>query len=225
MWPLAILPLFGLHGLIHHSVLQVVAPFYQAFDTFTKHSWIGRTTSLVTQVVVLPLMAYFGQSSAYHHVLAMYMITDMFHLALYQRNDIAVWIHHILCVVGYGVTFLVSQEMLDIMVTGSLVLELTSPLIHLSWFATKLGYSQSRWFPALAGMTILNFFVIRCVWFPYFVWYSVPKMLWGFGIVLMVLNILWFSKLIGYALDVMRNPGGSRLEYRTMLRTRSLFSR
>ena len=212
MWPLLLVPLYGLHGLIHHYVLNAVAPFYQAFDTFTKHSWIGRTTSFVTQVLVLPLMAYFGQSSAYHHVLAMYMLADLFHLALYHRSDIAVWLHHILCVVGYGVTFFVSQNALDIMVRGSLVLELTSPLIHLSWFATKLGYSQTRWFPALAGLTILNFFVIRCVWFPYFVLYSLPKMLWGFGLVLMVLNILWFYKLVGYALAAIRKPGGSRLE-------------
>jgi hypothetical protein len=212
MWTLALIPLFGLHGLIHHSVLQVVAPFYQAFDTFTKHSWIGRTTSLVTQVVVLPLMAYFGHSSAYHHVLAMYLTADMIHLSVYQRNDTAVWLHHILCVIGYCVSFFVSQNTLSILVTGSLLLELTSPLIHLSWFATKLGYAQSSWFPSLAGLTILNFFIIRCVWFPYFVWYFVPKTLWVFGAVLMVLNVLWFYKLIGYALASMRKPGGSRLE-------------
>lgn len=212
MWPLAILPLYSLYGLVNHYVLSSVAPFYRAFDTLTKHCWIGRTTSFTTQVVVLPLMAYFGQSSAYHHVLAMYMIADMLHMSLYLRNDPLAWIHHILCVIGYGVTFFVSQHVLEIMVTGSLMLELTSPLIHLSWFANKAGYSGSWWFPYLAGVTLVNFFMIRCVWFPAFIWYSVPKMLWGFGIALQILNVIWFYKLIGYALAVMRKSGGSRLE-------------
>lgn len=212
MWFLAVLPLYPLHGLLHHYVMSAIAPFYRAFDTFNKHSWIGRTTSFVTQVVVLPLMAYFGQSHAYHHVLAMYMIADMGHMYLYKRDDRLAWIHHVLCVIGYGTTFFVSQKLVDIMVTGSLLLELTSPLIHLSWFANKAGYSHSWWFPYLAAVTILNFFVIRCVWFPAFLWYSVPISLWGFGIILMILNVIWFYQLIGYALAVVRKPGGSRLE-------------
>lgn len=212
MWPLVILPLYSLHSFVHHSVMSVVAPFYQAFDTFTKHSWVGRMTSITTQVVVLPLMAYFGQSSAYHHVLAMYILADTFHMSLYMRNDPLVWAHHILCLVGYGVTFFISQHMLKILVTGSLMLELTSPFIHMSWFANKAGYTISWWFPYLAGLTITNFFVIRCLWFPAFVWYSVPKSLWVFGITLQCLNMIWFYKLVSYAIAVLRKPGGSRLE-------------
>lgn len=203
MWPLASLPLFGLYGLLHHCLMHAVAPSYRAFDTFTKHSWIGRGTSITTQVIVLPLMAYFGQSAVYHHVLAMYMIADMAHMSMYLQNDIPVWIHHALCLVGYGVTFFISQEMLDVMVTGSLVLELTSPLIHLSWFANKLGYSQSPWFPYLAGLTLVNFFVVRCIWFPYFLWYSVATSLWIFGFMFMVLNVYWMYKLVGHGLAVL----------------------
>ena len=220
MWPLAVLPLYPLYSLANHFVLNAVAPFYRAFDTLTKHCWIGRTTSITTQVVVLPLMAYFGQSSAYHHVLAMYMIADMLHMSLYLRNDPLAWIHHILCVIGYGVTFFVSQHMLEIMVTGSLMLELTSPLIHLCWFANKAGYSGSRWFPYLAAATILNFFVIRCVWFPAFVWYSVPIVLWPFGIALQTLNFIWFYKLIGYALAVLRKPIENKHEECSIVRGR-----
>lgn len=225
MWPIAIVPLYSLHSLIHHYVMTALAPFYRTFDTFTKHCWVGRMTSITTQVVVLPLMAYFGKSSDYHHVLSMYLIADTLHMSLYLRKDMLAWIHHIVCLIGYGTTFFVSQHLLNVMVTGSLMLELTSPLIHLCWFANKSGYSRTWWFPYLAGVTLVNFFIIRCIWFPAFVWYSMPKILWGFGIVLQVLNVVWFYKLIGYALAVVRNPGGERLEYRTMLRIRSLFSR
>jgi hypothetical protein len=205
--------------------MDAVAPFYRAFDTFTKHSWVGRMTSMTTQVLVLPLMAYFGKNAEYHHVLAMYILADTAHMSLYMRNDILAWVHHILCLVGYGVTFFVSEELLHAMVTGSLMLELTSPLIHLCWFANKSGYSGTGWFPALAGVTILHFFIVRCLWFPSFVWYSVPKTVWGLAIVLQVLNVIWFYKLLCYALDIARKSGGPRLEYRTMLRVRSLFSR
>lgn len=211
MWPLAILPLYALHGLIHHSFMEVTAPFYQAFDTFTKHSWVGRMTSITTQVVVLPLMAYFG-TSAYHHVLAMYILNDTFHMAMYLRQDTLSWIHHIVCLLGYGVSLFVSREVLNTMVKGTLMLELTSPLIHICWFFNKAGYSHEWWFPYLAGITLLNFFVVRCVWFPMFLWYSLPKMLWVFGIALQILNVIWFYKLIGYARAVVRNSGNSRLE-------------
>jgi hypothetical protein len=206
MWLLATLPLYSLYGAINHCVFTTVAPFYRAFDSFTKHSWIGRLTSITTQVLVLPLMAYFGQSSDYHHVLAMYILADTAHMSLYMRNDTLAWVHHIVCLIGYGTTFFVSQEMLEIMVAGSLLLELTSPLVHLSWFANKAGYTGAWWFRYLAGATIVNFFVIRCIWFPSFVWYSVPAMLWPFGIVLMALNIIWFYKLVGYARTILRKP-------------------
>lgn len=212
MWPLALIPLYALHGVVHHYVMNSIAPFYQAFDTFTKHCWIGRATSFATQIAVLPLMAYFGQSSAYHHVLGMYILSDSIHMTLYMRDDVLSWVHHILCSIGYFVMMFVSEEVVSIMVTGSLILELTSPLIHLCWFVNKSGYSQTRWFPYLAGLTLLNFFVVRCVWFPYFVLHSLPKMLWGFGVVLMALNVMWFYKLIGYANVVVRKAGGSRLE-------------
>ena len=205
MWPLAILPLYPLHGVLHHYAMMVVAPFYRAFDTFTKHCWIGRMTSIATQVIVLPLMAYFGHTS-YHHVLGMYIFADSLHMSLYLRNDILAWIHHIVCLIGYGVTLFVSREVLNVMIAGTLMLELTSPLIHICWFANKAGYSGSWWFPYLAGITLLNFFVIRCIWFPLFVWYSIPKILWGFGITLQILNFIWFYKLIGYALAVLRKP-------------------
>jgi len=225
MWIFAILPLYPLYGLLHHYTMLATAPFYRAFDTFTKHSWIGRVTSITTQVAVLPLMAFFGNNSNYHHVLAMYMIADTSHMSLYMRNDVLAWVHHILCLVGYVVMQFISQELVDIMVTGSLMLELTSPLIHMCWFANKSGYSGAWWFPYLAGLTITNFFVVRCIWFPMFVWYSVPKTLWAFAIVLQTLNVIWFYRLIGYALAIVRKPGGPRLEYATMLRIRSLFSR
>ena len=211
MWPLAILPLYSLHGLFQHYVMEAVAPFYQAFDTFTKHAWVGRATSIVTQVVVLPLMLYFGQS-AYHHVLAMYILNDTLHMAIYLRQDVLSWIHHVVCLIGYGVSFFVTPEVLYLMNMGTLILELTSPLIHLCWFANKAGYSGAWWFRYLAGLTILNYFVIRCVWFPYFVFTSIPKHLWFFGGVLTVLNCIWMAQLIGYARAVLRKSGGERLE-------------
>ena len=211
MWPLAILPLYALHGLVHHSIMEVSAPFYQAFDTFTKHSWVGRATAFVTQVAVLPLMAYFGQS-AYHHVLAMYILNDSLHMSLYLQHDKLSWLHHVVCLVGYGVSFFVSKEVEVLMVTGTLILELTSPLIHLCWFANKAGYSGAGWFPFLAGATLLNYFAVRCIWFPYFVLSSLPKTLWVFGFILSGLNMIWFYQLIGYAAAVLRKSGTTRLE-------------
>ena len=211
MWPLALVPLYSLHSLAHHYVMSAVAPFYRAFDTFTKHSWTGRMTSFVTQVVVLPLMSYFGHG-AYHHVLGMYILADSLHMSLYLRNDFLAWVHHIVCLIGYGVSLVVSQQALDIMITGTLMLELTSPLIHLCWFFNKAGYLGEWWFPYLAGLTLLNFFVVRCLWFPLFVWFSVPKMLWTFGVALQILNFVWFYQLVGYALALARKSGGSRLE-------------
>lgn len=203
MWPLALLPLYSLHGLIHHAILEVKAPFYKAFDIATKHAWVGRATSLATQVVVLPLMSWFG-AAAYHDVLSMYILHDMLHMTFYLRHDTLAWIHHVVCLLGYGVTFFVSDQVVSLMNAASLILELTSPLIHLCWFANKAGYSGAWWFPSLAGATLINYFVIRCVWFPYFVLYSMPKMLWAFGIVLTALNVVWFSQLIGYARAVLR---------------------
>lgn len=209
-WPLALVPVFPLHSLLHHVVMSSVAPFYRAFDTTTKHTWVGRMTSLTTQI--LALSAYgLGRVDLFHHGLGAYILADMAHMAVYVRSDWMAWIHHVLTFAAYGLSYGLSDEVNATMLYSAALLESTSPLIHLSWFANKSGYAETRWFPGLAGVTICVFFIIRCLLFPYLVLTEFPRFLWVFGIPLICMNFIWFRHLIGYARAVVTKAGGSRL--------------
>ncbi len=210
LWPLAIVPLFPLHSVLHHAVMNSVAPFYQAFDSFTKHTWTGRATSLATQVVALTAYAT-GNVTVFHHTLGAYIAADMMHMAMYLRHDWMSWFHHITTIAAYIVSYGLPESINATMLYGAFLLETTSPLVHLSWFANKAGYANTPWFPYLAGLTMGVYFVVRCVQFPLLVFFHFPRTLWAFGIPLSMLNYAWFIQLVGYARAVLTKAGASRL--------------
>lgn len=205
-----LLPLFPLHTLLHHLAMNALAPMYRAFDTFTKHTWSGRATSLVTQLTLLS--AYMaGHLELFHHGLGMYIIADMGHMMLYLHDDWMAWFHHAATSLAYAVSFHLSPATTASLLYGTFILESTSPLIHLCWFANKAGYSTQRWFPTLAGTTLLVYFVLRCVMFPHYVVTQMPKILWGFGGVFTAMNYVWLVQLLGYARAVLTKAGAARL--------------
>lgn len=215
--------LFPLHTMLVHAVMSKFAPFYQAFDTFTKHAWSGRATSLVTQPIVLPAYG-FGNVTFFHHTLGAYIAADTLHMMLYLRRDILAWIHHIATLGAYALSSTLPANVTERLLHGTFFLELSNPLVHIAWFLNKAGYSAAGWYKYLAGTTIVNYFVTRCVLFPKFVMTEMPTTLWPIGAVFIALNFIWFVQLIRYAMKVLRKPGGSRLVYRTMPRSFSLFS-
>ncbi len=210
IWPLAIVPLFPLHSALHHVFMNLTAPFYQEFNAFTKHTWVGRATSLATQAVVIP--AYFmGNMTVFHHTLGAYIAADMMHMMMYARRDWMNWIHHITTFTSYIVSFGLPESMNATMLYGAFLLELTGPFVHLAWFANKAGYATAWWFRYLAGTTIGVYFAVRCMMFPFFVFTQVPYALWSLAVPFVLMNYAWFVELVRYANAVLTNAGASRL--------------
>lgn len=211
MWYLALLPVFPLHSLLVHTMMNTFAPFYQAFDTLTKHMWAGRATSLATQLVALPMYA-MGNVTLYHHTLGAYLANDALHMMMYARRDFAMWIHHGMSLLSYLLSFVLPETITELMLRGTVLLELSNPLVHVSWFLNKMGYAGEWWFKYIAGTTVVNYFVTRCILFPRFVMTEVPASLWAIVGVFVVLNFLWFGQLLRYAINAVRKGGASRLE-------------
>lgn len=186
-------------------------PFYRAFDPYTRNSWAGRMTAVVTQAVVLPVTAYFGGETACLHALGAYIANDMLHCSVYEPDRMN-WLHHLVTFGGYVYAVWIAPELAYALVACSLLLETTAPWIHLCWFANKAGYASRPWFPYLAGWTILVYGAMRCLYFPWYVWTTVPPTLLPLGAFFTGLNWIWFVKLIGYARAVLKKAGGSRLE-------------
>ena len=207
MWFLSLPPLLAAHGLIHHNVMMAVAPFYPLFDSQTQNAWVGRATALAVQAVLLPAAAIWGAPMDCLNVLGMYLIADSIHMSMYH-NPISSWIHHALGIVSYTAAFFVPAYTVRAMMAGALLLEFTSPWIHLCWFANKAGYAGTQWFRRLSACTLSIYFALRCVAFPIFIVTSMPKLMWASGLMFTVLNWMWFVQLIGY----IRKVGGERLE-------------
>ena len=191
--------------------METYVPFYRAFDCYTKHCWVGRATALVTQLIVLPLSTAFGFDTFCMHTLGMYILHDSLHCALYEK-DAMTWIHHVATLGGYMYIFWAPADIVHLMVVATMLLESTSPLIQVCWFVNKSGYSGAKWFPYLAGATLLMYLVVRCIYFPYFVFLHLPGYSKLLGAVFTALNWMWFYKLIGYAQNVLKKSGSARLE-------------
>lgn len=198
MWFVAIPTLLSVHSLVHHTFMNAFVPMYQAFDTYTKHCWTGRATSLAVQVVVLPLAAIFGAHDVSMHVLGMYILTDMAHLIQYDHDPMT-WVHHIGTFIAYLATFYVDAPTLQSMMVGTMILEWTSPWIHLCWFANKAGLASRPWFYYLSGFTVINYALVRCMFFPYYMLAYAPEVMWPAGIFFTLLNWMWLIQLVGYA--------------------------
>jgi hypothetical protein len=211
MWFLAIPPLLALHTAAHYAYMNAYVPFYQAFDRTTKHCWAARATALAVQAVVLPVASIWGAHEFCLHVLGMYILTDSIHLAMYDRDPMT-WIHHVVTFLSYSATFFVDPDTVYVMMIGTMILEWTSPWIQLCWFANKSGLARRWWFFHLSGFTVLNYFAVRCVGFPYYIITYTPKLLWPSGFFFTVLNWVWLVQLVGYAKAVNKKAGEVRLE-------------
>jgi len=212
MNPLVFLPYFTLHGLAHHTLMNAYVPFYQNFDTFTKHAWIGRTTALTTQLFVLPLTAFLApEDSICIHALGLYILHDMLHCALYDYDKMT-WIHHFVTFSGYIFTFWLPPETVHTMMVGTVFLELTSVFVQLCWLFNKAGLSGEWWYKFLAMWTLGFYGCVRCIYFPYYTLRYAPKNLWPLGLAFTILNWKWMGQLIRYAQKVLRKSGTERLE-------------
>lgn len=210
LFPVALFLALPMHTLFHHTVMDAVAPFYQAFDTATKHAWSGRATSFVTQAAILPAFLN-GNMTVFHHSLGAYIAADMLHMLMYAKRDIMMWAHHIGSLTAYVLSFQLPPELNATLLQGAFLMECTNPFVHGCWFANKAGYSTSWWFPYFAGLTISVYFAFRCIAFPWFVLTRMPLALWVFGIPFTMMNYAWFVQLVTYAKAVLTKAGASRL--------------
>ena len=211
MHPFAIFPYFALHSLAHHLLMDAYVPIYRSFDTFTKHCWIGRATALATQLIVLPVSWLIGAEQFCMNTLGMYILHDMIHCAMYERDRMT-WIHHIATFAGYLYSFWAPPDLFHSMTVATLLLESTSPFIQMCWFTNKSKNGGRWWFPILAGWTLFFYAVVRCFYFPYYVFWYMPPFMWVLGAIFTTLNWIWMYQLVGYARAVVKKSGTERLE-------------
>ena len=211
MWFLSLPPLLALHGLVHHWGMRSFVPFYSAFDVDTQHGWVGRATAFVVQAGLIPITAWLAPPTVCLHVIGMYMLADMGHMSMYPNGRLT-WVHHIIAFLSYCTLPFMSPVAIVAMMRGVVLLELSSVCIHLCWFANKAGLAGEWWFRYLASFTLFQYFLLRCIAFPLFLFFMTPKILWVPGTIFSVMNWVWFSQLVGYAQAVLRKSGDARLE-------------
>ena len=139
------------------------------------------------------------------------MLADMGHMSLY-KNGAMTWAHHLVAFASYCCVFFVSEPTIRAMMMGVVLLETSSVCIQLSWFANKAGYAGQWWFRGLAALTLLQYFIVRCLMFPVFIVTMTPKMMWLSGAIFSMMNWVWFTQLVGYAQAVVKKAGAARLE-------------
>lgn len=183
-------------------VFDQTAPFFQAFDTHTKHEWVGRINATVVQsMLVVFALSYTKLSHWGWPLLLAYLLHDTGHMLIYER-DLTAYLHHVVTTTVFGLTKLVmTEEQIDSTVRAFTVVESTSPVLHSSWLLRQAGYSNHPWFKYVAGFTAVFFGVMRCGVFPW----TMTKMDTSGKLIfapLLALNLYWFYKIVKIAMKI-----------------------
>jgi len=183
---------------------EQTTPFFQAFDSRTKHEWVGRITVAVSQIGIVAFGLLQGATSHWGAALfTAYILHDVGHMLIYDR-DITSYLHHIVAATVMGLMKLtMSPEQADSVALAGSLLESTGPVLHSTWLLKQAGYGSQPWFKYIAGFAAVFFGIVRCGVFP---WVMSKKMDGVTAFVLvpfLVLNVYWFWKIIKMMLKVL----------------------
>jgi hypothetical protein len=173
------------------------APFFQAFDSHTKHEWVARIAGSIAQIGIMLCWLVEGATSTWGQSLLLgYTLHDILHMIVYE-NDITSYIHHIVSVTVFGLMKLtMTPVQAESTALATVILESTSPILSLTWLLKNAGYSSHPLFKYISGFAAAFFGIMRCGVFP---WAMSKKMDRTTAMVLipfLALNVYWFWKII-----------------------------
>ena len=178
-------------------VLEQTAPFFQAFDTRSKHEWVGRVNGGVFTAILVGFAALQGSTTVWGKGVAMsYFLHDIGHMLLYE-SDITAYGHHIVSILTTALMqFAMTPAQADTVAVATAVLESTTPILNATWLLNKSGYGTHSLFKYIAGFMVAFFGVMRVGVFPWLVWSRMDRASAALFSPLVGLNVYWFFKLI-----------------------------
>lgn len=186
---------------------EQTAPFFQAFDTHTKHEWISRITASTVQVMLVAFAIFQGTSSKWGASLILgYLLHDTAHMLTYD-TDVSSYIHHIIATTVFGLTKIaMTPAQADISTLVMAVLESTSPVLHTTWLLKQAGYSDHPFFKYIAGFAAAFFGFMRLGVFSWIIMTKMDKVSTFVFAPLLALNVYWFYKIVKIMKKVIDKP-------------------
>lgn len=199
MWieTLLILGVLMISAVGQWMVYEQTVPFFQAFDTRSKHEWVSRVNACVFTAIIVGFAAIQGSTTVWGKGVAMaYFLHDIGHMLLFE-TDITAYGHHIVAVATtLLMRFMMTPAQADTVATATAVLESTSPFVNTTWLLNKSGHSSHPIFKYVAGFMVLFFGLMRVGVFPWIVWTRMDRASAALFSPLVALNVYWFYKLI-----------------------------
>jgi hypothetical protein len=199
------IPFFFLtNGVVTHVGLTHWVPSYSLAPLKIRHEIVSRVTNTICQIYLITSALMNPEDMTHlHHLSSMfvaYFLCDMIHMLFYYY-EFAFYIHHTIPILLYlsERMAIISIETMSATYNCAILLELTNPLLSLTWLLSKL--QMKPWFYShLTVFTYLFYFPVRIVYFTYY-WYTVlafaPKVLMT---PILILNTYWFGLMTQYVL-------------------------
>ncbi|GMH41968.1 hypothetical protein BSKO_09887 [Bryopsis sp. KO-2023] len=206
---------------------------YASLDYRGRRDWDGRYHSTVHAVVITILGAACVIEFSQQEVNVMhwttrasnvglgislgYFIADVFLILKYKIGDRVMIIHHVACSVCLVAGILV--EGCHFYALFALLAECTTPSINLRWLldAAKMRGAKIYFYNGLA--LLASWFFVRVVFFPYLFIHIyqnrvilakahpwVMPLALGAGVIIYLLNLMWFQKILRGALKLLYPP-------------------
>ncbi len=203
-----LLPVFFLaNGIGTYTLLQHYVPAYKTLSYKSQQETLGRWNGCLMQLFLIAAYSLARTDAdiyTLNSLFASYFLTDILHMLFYSYDPLF-YIHHSIPLALYylGPAYFTAEESKSIYLAG-VILELSSPLLSVVWFLSKVGL-KPRGYLFLKGVAYLNFFCIRILYFPYY-WYTsmalLPKIVFS---PFHLLNVYWFYIMTGYVVKSLKD--------------------
>lgn len=181
------------------------APFFQAFDTRTKHEWINRITASLAEIGIIGFALTHDMSSRWGAALGVaYFLHDTAHMFLYE-TEFSPYIHHVVAfAVLMMMKYAMSPEQAAAALTAVVTLESTSPVLHSTWLLNKAGYRSYPFFKYVMGFAAAFFGVMRVGVLPWLMHSRMDLPTAAVFAPILGLNLFWFWKILKMLRKAMR---------------------
>lgn len=172
-------------------------PVFRSLDSRIKHEWVGRIISSASQIGIILFWFLEGTTSIWGQSLLLgYTLHDILHMLTYE-TDITAYIHHIVAVTVTGLfKMTMTPEQAESAALATVVLESTSPFLHLTWLMKQGGLSKHPLFLYISGFTAVFFGFMRCGVFPWVMAKKMDRVTALVAMPFLILNFYWFWKIL-----------------------------
>jgi hypothetical protein len=181
-------------------------PFFRDFSWHRKNEWVGRITAGIAQIAMILFGVLDGPASEWMaSTLIGFTLHDVIHLLIYE-TDVVTYLHHVVTAAGLGLMKMtMTPDQIAMGGLGVIILESTTPLLHVTWLLKQAGHGSHPLFKYFAGMTAALYGIMRLGVLPWVMTKTMDRAMAFVFFPFLLMSVYWFWKIVKMMLRVLES--------------------